>query len=87
LTLEITTGIANLDHSRVFALQRDVRTLRPGDVVIVKLMAAGVNRDSTDSDVWIATLRTDELLAECLLNAVKQMGAPGWDADEDECLP
>jgi hypothetical protein len=48
-------------------LQRDVRTLRPGDVIIVELVAADVNRDGADSDVWVATLLTDELPAEYLL--------------------
>jgi hypothetical protein len=61
--------------------------LRPGDVIIVKLVAADVNCDSADSDVGIATLRTDELPAECLLNEVHQIGVQDRGADEDECLP
>src|SRR5580698_1825509 len=87
LTLEITTGIANLDQGWVLALQRDVRTPRPRDVIIVELVAADVNRDGADSDVWVATFRPDELPAECLLNEVHQIGILGRGADEDQCLP
>jgi hypothetical protein len=87
LVPEITAGVADLYHGRVLALQRDVRTLRPGDVVIVELVAADVNRHGADSDVWIATLRTDELPAECLLNEMHQIGIQGPSADEYECLP
>ena len=55
LTLEITTGIANLDHGRILALQRDVRTLRPRDVIIIELVAADVNRAfEVDRDVVVA---------------------------------
>jgi hypothetical protein len=82
---EITTSIANLDHSRVLVLQRDVRTLWLGDV-IEKLVAANVNCDSAHSDVVTATLGAGELPAECLFNEVQQIGVYGRSADEDECL-
>jgi hypothetical protein len=59
-------------------LQRDVRALRPGDVIIVKLVATDVKRDSADSEVGsLPSSRVNCRPSACSMRCIRSASSGG----------
>jgi hypothetical protein len=87
LTVLIAACVASLDHGWEPAVQSDFRPLRPGDVIVVELVPAGVDRHGSDPDIGVATLLTGERSAKRLFHQAHQVRVLRRRADEDERLP
>src|SRR5690349_5992662 len=87
LAVLVATGITELDHGWVRAVQRDVRTTWPGDIVVVKLVSANVDRYRTGPDIGVGSLFEPEGAVQRLLDQAHQLRILGLGAHEDKCLP
>src|SRR5882672_9179070 len=65
----------------------DVRTAWPGDVVVVEVVLANIDRHSAGPDIGVGPLFERKGPAQCPLHQVHQVSVPSLGADEDECLP
>src|SRR5690242_19681685 len=87
LAVLVAAGITELDHGWVHAAQRDVRTTWPGDVVVVELVPANVDRYRAGPDIGVGPLFEAEGAVQRLLDQLHQLRILGGGAHEYECLP
>src|SRR5690242_10810688 len=87
LAVLVAAGITELDHGWVHAAQWDVRTTWPGDIVVVELVSANVDRYRTGPDIGVGPFFEPEGAVQRLLYQVHQLRILGLGAHEYECLP
>lgn len=76
LALPAAARIADFQHGRAAAVQRDVRTAWPGDVVVVELVCAEVDGGAPDPNIGAAALFVPEGRAQFLLDQADQVIVP-----------